>query len=181
MVSRKAEFCLSQNLNFRRLPPTGRPSMNEVNLLESLGQVSSSQTGQVLRDFSARSRAGDDLRSHGCGGHRTVRPPGTILHHRITFVRALLSGRVLVEGEQEQVVRPRVRRQTSLTVAVQSVKSSWPATRAAKRSSAVANSDCASDRFGCQFTSRRRESPEVAWRQAIERFTALARGWQEVR
>ena len=51
MVSRKAEFCLSPCLNFRRLQPTGRPSMNEVSLLQSLGQVSASQTGEVFRAF----------------------------------------------------------------------------------------------------------------------------------
>lgn len=51
LVSQNAEFCPLQFLNFRRLQPTGRPSMNEVCLLQSLGQVSASQTGEVFRDF----------------------------------------------------------------------------------------------------------------------------------
>ncbi len=82
--------------------------MNEVSLLQSLGQVSASETGQVFRDF---------LRGHIremicevmaaevtelCGPKHA--PSGS------THFRAGTSpGRVLYEGEREAVVRPRVR------------------------------------------------------------------------
>lgn len=82
--------------------------MNEVSLLESLGQVSSSETGQVFRDF---------LRGHVremicevmaaevtqlCGAKHA--PSGSD-HYRA----GSSPGRVLYEGEREEVVRPRVR------------------------------------------------------------------------
>jgi putative transposase len=85
--------------------------MNEVSLLQSLGQVSASQTGQVFRDF---------LRGHVremicevmaaevtelCGPKHA--PVGNDLY------RAGSSpGRVLYEGEREEVTRPRVRRKS---------------------------------------------------------------------
>ena len=85
--------------------------MNEVSLLESLGQVSASQTGQVFRDF---------LRGHVremicevmaaevtelCGPKHD---PSSSDHYRAGSA----SGRVLYEGEREEVVRPRVRQQS---------------------------------------------------------------------
>ena len=82
--------------------------MDEVSLLQSLGQVSASETGQVFREF---------LRGHVremicevmaaevtelCGPKHA--PP------RSDHYRAGSSpGRVLYEGEREEVVRPRVR------------------------------------------------------------------------
>jgi transposase-like protein len=83
--------------------------MNEVSLLQSLGQVSASQTAEIFRDF---------LRGHVremicevmaaevtelCGLKHS---PSTSDHYRA----GSCPGRVLVEGEQEEVVRPRVRR-----------------------------------------------------------------------
>ena len=82
--------------------------MNEVSLLQSLGQVSASETGQVFRDF---------LRGHVremicevmaaevtelCGPKHT---PSGSAHYRA----GTSPGRVLYEGEREEVVRPRVR------------------------------------------------------------------------
>ena len=84
--------------------------MNEVSLLESLGQVSSSQTGQVFRDF---------LRGHVremicevmaaevtelCGPKHHPSPSD---HYRAGSA----AGRVLVDGEREEVARPRVRKE----------------------------------------------------------------------
>ena len=86
--------------------------MNEVSLLESLGQVSASETGQVFRDF---------LRGHVremicevmaaevtelCGPKHD---PSRSDHYRA----GSSSGRVLYEGEREEVVRPRVRQKSS--------------------------------------------------------------------
>jgi putative transposase len=86
--------------------------MNEVSLLESLGQVSASETGQVFRDF---------LRGHVremicevmaaevtelCGPKHHPSPSD--------YYRAgTATGRVLVEGEREEVARPRVRQKAS--------------------------------------------------------------------
>ncbi|MBB3208269.1 transposase-like protein [Rhodopirellula rubra] len=85
--------------------------MNEANLLESLGQVSASETGQVFRDF---------LRGHVremicevmaaevtelCGPKHDPSPSD---HYRA----GSSSGRVLYEGEREDVVRPRVRQKS---------------------------------------------------------------------
>ena len=83
--------------------------MNEVSLLQSLGQVSASQTAESFRDF---------LRGHVreiicevmaaevtelCGLKHS---PSTSDHYRA----GSCPGRVLVEGERKEVVRPRVRR-----------------------------------------------------------------------
>jgi transposase-like protein len=82
--------------------------MNEVSLLQSLGQVSASETGQVFRDF---------LRGHVremicevmaaevtelCGPKHA---PSQSDHYRA----GSSPGRVLYEGEREDLVRPRVR------------------------------------------------------------------------
>jgi putative transposase len=86
--------------------------MNEVTLLQSLGQVSASETGQVFRDF---------LRGHVremicevmaaevtelCGPKHDPSPSD---HYRA----GSSSGRVLYKGEREEVVRPRVRQKCS--------------------------------------------------------------------
>lgn len=86
--------------------------MNEANLLESLGQVSAAETGQVFRDF---------LRGHVremicevmaaevtqlCGPKHAPSPSD---HYRA----GSSPGRVLHEGEREDVVRPRVRQKSS--------------------------------------------------------------------
>lgn len=86
--------------------------MNEVSLLESLGQVSASETGQVFRDF---------LRGHVremicevmaaevtqlCGPKHA---PSAGDHYRAGSSQ----GRVLYEGQREEVIRPRVRQKSS--------------------------------------------------------------------
>ncbi|EGF27379.1 IS256-like element ISRba10 family transposase [Rhodopirellula baltica] len=90
----------------------GETIMNEANLLESLGQVSAAETGQVFRDF---------LRGHVremicevmaaevtqlCGPKHAPSPSD---HYRA----GSSPGRVLYEGEREDVVRPRVRQKSS--------------------------------------------------------------------
>ncbi|WP_146458909.1 IS256 family transposase [Rubripirellula tenax] len=89
----------------------GETIINEANLLESLGQVSAAETGQVFRDF---------LRGHVremicevmaaevtelCGPKHDPSPSD---HYRA----GSSSGRVLYEGEREDVVRPRVRQKS---------------------------------------------------------------------
>ena len=86
--------------------------MNETSLLESLGQVSASETGQVFRDF---------LRGHVremicevmaaevtelCGPKHDPSPSDR-------YRAGSSSGRVLYEGEREDVVRPRVRQKSA--------------------------------------------------------------------
>jgi putative transposase len=86
--------------------------MNEVSLLQSLGQVSGSETGEVFRAF---------LRGHVrqmicevmaaevtelCGPKHD--PSSSDLYRGGSAL-----GRVLLEGEREEVVRPRVRQKSS--------------------------------------------------------------------
>lgn len=86
--------------------------MNEVSLLELLGQVSATETGQVFRDF---------LRGHVrkmicevmaaevtelCGPKHD---PSSGDYYRAGSA----SGRVLYEGEREDVKRPRVRQKSA--------------------------------------------------------------------
>jgi transposase-like protein len=87
----------------------GETIMNEVSLLQALGQVSASETGQIFREF---------LRGHVremicevmatevtqlCGPKHS-RTEGD--HYRA----GSSPGRVLYEGEREEITRPRVRR-----------------------------------------------------------------------
>lgn len=86
--------------------------MNESSLLQALGQVSASETGQIFRNF---------LRGHVremicevmaaevtelCGPKHA---PSSSDHYRA----GSSSGRVLYEGQREEVVRPRVRLKSS--------------------------------------------------------------------
>lgn len=86
--------------------------MNEVSLLQSLGQVSASETGEVFRAF---------LRGHVrqmicevmaaevtelCGAKHD--PSSSDLYRAGSAL-----GRVLLEGEREEVIRPRVRQKSS--------------------------------------------------------------------
>jgi hypothetical protein len=83
--------------------------MNEANLLQALGQVPASETGEVFREF---------LRGHVremicevmaaevtelCGPKHA--PDSDSDHYRA----GSSPGRVLYEGEREEVIRPRVR------------------------------------------------------------------------
>jgi len=83
--------------------------MNEVSLLQSLGQVSASETGQVFRDFlrgHVRQMISEVMAAEVtelCGPKHSPRDGD---HYRA----GSSPGRVLYEGEREEVVRPRVRR-----------------------------------------------------------------------
>ena len=86
--------------------------MNEVNLLESLGQVSCAQTGEVFRDFlrgHVREMICEVMAaevSQLCGPKHDPSPSD---HYRAGSA----NGRVLVEGEREDITRPRVRQRAS--------------------------------------------------------------------
>ena len=85
--------------------------MNEVSLLESLGQVSASETGKVFRDFlrgSVREMICEVMAAEVtqlCGPKHA---PSEGDHFRAGSVQ----GRAIYEGEREELVRPRVRRQS---------------------------------------------------------------------
>ena len=86
--------------------------MNEVSLLESLGQVSSSQTGQVFRDF-LRGHVREMICEVMAAEVTELCGPK---HHPTSedhFRAGTSTGRVLVEGDQEEVVRPRVRQRAA--------------------------------------------------------------------
>ncbi len=86
--------------------------MNEVSLLQSLGQVSASETGQVFRDFlrgHVREMISEVMAAEVtelCGPKHHPSPSD---HYR----SGSAAGRVLVEGEREEVARPRVRQKSS--------------------------------------------------------------------
>ena len=101
-----------RNLQFSSAVTDGETIMNEVSLLQSLGQVSASETGQVFREF---------LRGHVremicevmaaevtelCGPKHHPSPSD---HYRAGSA----AGHVLVEGEREEVARPRVRQKSA--------------------------------------------------------------------
>ena len=85
--------------------------MNEVSLLESLGQVSASETGHVFRDFlrgHVRQMISEVMAAEVtqlCGPKHDPSPSD---HYRA----GSSSGRVLYEGEREEVTRPRVRQKS---------------------------------------------------------------------
>lgn len=97
-------------LNFqRRLQPTGRPLMNDSNVLQALGQVSSESASEVFRTHLrgvVRQMITDAMVEEVtelCGPK----------HHPADsdYFRAGSSpGRVIYEGKRESVVRPRIRR-----------------------------------------------------------------------
>jgi len=82
--------------------------MNEVSLLQALGQVSASETGEVFRSFlrgHVREMISEVMAaevSELCGPKHAPTPGE---HYRA----GSSPGRVLVDGEREAVVRPRVR------------------------------------------------------------------------
>ena len=83
--------------------------MNDSNLLQALGQVSSDEAGQIFRDHLrgfVREMISDVMASEVnelCGPKH--QPSSS------QYVRSgSSSGRVLVDGERESVVRPRVRK-----------------------------------------------------------------------
>lgn len=83
--------------------------MDEHNVLQLLGKVSKAESGQVFRDYlrgAVRTMICEVMAaevSELCGKkHSPVSPD--------TFRAGTAAGRVLVEGEREEVIRPRVRR-----------------------------------------------------------------------
>ena len=82
--------------------------MQELNFLQSLGQVSSSEAGEVFRDFlrgSVRSMICDVMAGEVtqlCGPKHS--PTGGDKYRA-----GSTSGRVLIDGDREEVTRPRVR------------------------------------------------------------------------
>ena len=86
--------------------------MNDVNLIESLGQVPASETGRVFRDFlrgHVREMICEVMASEVtelCGFKHA---PSSSDHYRA----GSSSGRVLLEGEREDIDRPRMRHKTS--------------------------------------------------------------------
>lgn len=86
--------------------------MNEATLLESLGQVSAAETGQVFRDFlrgHVRLMISEVMAAEVTELCGPKHHPSSSDHYRAGSA----SGLVLVEGEREDITRPRVRRRTS--------------------------------------------------------------------
>ncbi len=102
--------------------------MNEVSLLQALGQVSASESGHVFREFlrgHVREMIGEVVAaevSELCGPKHD---PASSEHYRA----ATSPGRVLYEGEREEVVRPRVRSKaadgTSQEVELATSRDTW--------------------------------------------------------
>ena len=86
--------------------------MNEVNRLESLGQVSSSQAGQVFRDF-LRGHVREMICEVMAAEVTELCGPKHHPSSQDHFRAGTSTGRVLVEGDQEEVVRPRVRKRAA--------------------------------------------------------------------
>ena len=86
--------------------------MNEVSLLESLGQVSASETGQIFRDFlrgHVREMICEVMAAEVTALCGPKHDPSSSDHYRA----GSSSGRVLYEGQREEVIRPRVRQKSS--------------------------------------------------------------------
>ncbi len=83
--------------------------MNEANLLQALGQVSASETGEIFREFlrgHVREMISEVMAvevTELCGVKHSR---SQCDHHRA----GSSPGRILYEGEREEIVRPRVRR-----------------------------------------------------------------------
>ena len=99
---------LSATFQFSSGATDGETIMNEVSLLQSLGQVSASETGEVFRAFlrgHVREMISEVMAAEVtelCGPKHAPSPGD---HYRA----GSSPGRVLVDGEREEVVRPRVR------------------------------------------------------------------------
>src|SRR6056297_2058351 len=99
---------LSATFQFSSGATDGETIMNEVSLLRSLGQVSASETGEVFRAFlrgHVREMISEVMAAEVtelCGPKHAPSPGD---HYRA----GSSPGRVLVDGEREEVVRPRVR------------------------------------------------------------------------
>ena len=82
--------------------------MNEVSLLQSLGQVSASQTGEVFRDF-LRGQVREMICEVMAAEVTELCGPKHSRTGNDHYRAGSSPGRVLYEGEREKVVRPRVR------------------------------------------------------------------------
>lgn len=85
--------------------------MNEVSLLQSLGQVSASETGQVFREF-LRGHVREMICEVMAAEVTELCGPKHAPSDSDHFRSGSSPGRVLYEGEREEVVRPRVRRKS---------------------------------------------------------------------
>ena len=83
--------------------------MNEVSLLQSLGQVSASETGQLFRDF-LRGHIREMICEVMAAEVTELCGPKHAPHQGDHYRAGSSPGRVLYEGEREAIVRPRVRR-----------------------------------------------------------------------
>lgn len=83
--------------------------MNEVSLLQSLGQVSASETGQVFREF-LRGHVREMICEVMAAEVTELCGPKHAPSDSDHFRSGSSPGRVLYEGEREEVIRPRVRR-----------------------------------------------------------------------
>ena len=87
----------------------GETIMNEANLLQALGQVSASETGKIFREFlrgHVREMISEVMAvevTQLCGVKHSRSESD---HHRA----GSSPGRILYEGEREDIIRPRVRR-----------------------------------------------------------------------
>ena len=96
----------------RRRQPTGRPSINERSDLRLLGQVSSEISSEVLRDFlrgAVQKILCDVIAlevSEICG--EKYQPGGSDVFRAGSSV-----GRVLIEGDRDEVIKLRVRKRLS--------------------------------------------------------------------
>ncbi|MCM2369209.1 IS256 family transposase [Aporhodopirellula aestuarii] len=87
----------------------GETIMNEVSLLQSLGQVSASDTGEVFRDF-IRGHVREMISEVMAAEVTQLCGPKHAPHEGDHYRAGTSPGRLLYEGEREEVVRPRVRR-----------------------------------------------------------------------
>jgi transposase-like protein len=83
--------------------------MNEVSLLQSLGQVSAEQTGQVFREF-LRGHVREMICEVMAAEVAELCGPKHSRSERDHYRAGSSPGRVLYEGEREEITRPRVRR-----------------------------------------------------------------------
>jgi putative transposase len=107
----KGDNVAFRSFNFqRRLAADGETTMNDFNILESLGQVSFEKTAEVFRAHlrgAVRELICEVMAEEVtelCGSKH--RPEGGVL-----FRAGSSPGRVIYEGQRESIVRPRVRQQ----------------------------------------------------------------------
>ena len=97
---------------FKSVGPTGKPSMDESKLLSSLGQVCGEKQGVVFGEYlrgCVRQMLSDVMAAEVTESRGAKHRPNGSEHFR----SGSSPGRVLHEGQREDVLRPRVRRHLS--------------------------------------------------------------------